>query len=72
MSTRPVEGEHKWADDGLGLGSYPKLPDISAQTKAPLGWWDIQERRNFGDTVRCQIFCNLCLVYYKAFPLFKS
>jgi hypothetical protein len=42
----------EWPDDGLGLGSYPKLPDISAQTKAPHGWWDIQERRNFGDTVR--------------------
>ncbi|CAB4031554.1 NADH dehydrogenase [ubiquinone] 1 beta subcomplex subunit 8, mitochondrial-like [Paramuricea clavata] len=41
----------EWPDDGLGLGSYPNLPDISAQTKAPHGWWDIQERRNFGDTL---------------------
>ena len=44
----------EWPDDGLGLGSYPKLPDISAQTKEPFGWWDIQERRNFGDTVSQQ------------------
>ena len=33
------------------LGDYPQLPDISRQTRSPTGWWDIQNRRNFGETV---------------------
>ncbi|XP_046845248.1 NADH dehydrogenase [ubiquinone] 1 beta subcomplex subunit 8, mitochondrial-like [Xenia sp. Carnegie-2017] len=44
-------GRSDWPDDGLGLGNYPKLPDISSQTRAPHGWWDVQEKRNFGDTL---------------------
>ena len=47
-----TEEQSEWPDDGLGLGSYPKLPNISAQIKPPNGWWDMQERRNYGDTVR--------------------
>ncbi|CAB4031553.1 NADH dehydrogenase [ubiquinone] 1 beta subcomplex subunit 8, mitochondrial-like, partial [Paramuricea clavata] len=41
----------EWPDDGLGLDSYANLSDVSAQTKAPNGSWDTQERRNFGDTL---------------------
>ena len=44
---KQVEGERD-----PQLGDYPHLPDVSRQTLPPLGWWDTQMRRNFGDTVR--------------------
>ena len=40
------------------LNGYPQLPDVSRQTLPPRGWWDIQMRRNLGDTV--------CLSLYRA------
>ena len=33
------------------LNGYPQLPDVSRQRLPPKGWWDIQMRRNVGDTV---------------------
>ena len=33
------------------LGSYPQLPNESNQRRPALGWWDMQYRRNFGETV---------------------
>jgi hypothetical protein len=33
------------------LNGYPQLPNESRQSLSPYGWWDIQMRRNFGDTV---------------------
>lgn len=37
-------------DDGSGNGDYPKLPDISFETKDPYYPWDCPEhRRNFGE-----------------------
>ena len=33
------------------LDGYPQLPDTSRQSLPPRGWWDMQMRRNFGDTV---------------------
>jgi hypothetical protein len=33
------------------LNGYPQLPAISRQSLPAKGWWDIQMRRNLGDTV---------------------
>ena len=33
------------------LDGYPQLPNESRQSLPPQGWWDIQMRRNYGDTV---------------------
>ncbi|KAI0322753.1 Ndufb8, NADH dehydrogenase 19kDa subunit [Amylostereum chailletii] len=33
------------------LNGYPQLPDVSRQTLPPKGWWDMQMRRNIGDTL---------------------
>lgn len=33
------------------IGDYPNLPRYSAQTRGPYGWWDPQDKRNFGETV---------------------
>ncbi|KAG8726767.1 hypothetical protein FRC12_023101 [Ceratobasidium sp. 428] len=33
------------------LGEYPQLPAISAQRRPPKGWWNEQERRNFGEAI---------------------
>jgi hypothetical protein len=32
------------------LGNYPQLPNESNQRRPALGWWDMQYRRNFGET----------------------
>jgi hypothetical protein len=34
------------------VDGYPELPYVSLQRRVPKGWWDNQERRNFGETVR--------------------
>lgn len=44
----------EWKDDGYALGDYPNLPDISYQRRQHKGWWDPQERRNFGEPVSVQ------------------
>ncbi|KAI9639762.1 uncharacterized protein MKK02DRAFT_40087 [Dioszegia hungarica] len=31
------------------LNGYPQLPYVSLQTREPFGWWDRQERKNFGE-----------------------
>lgn len=33
------------------IGDYPNLPRYSTQTRGPYGWWDPQDKRNFGETV---------------------
>ncbi|GFZ43895.1 hypothetical protein JCM24511_01615 [Saitozyma sp. JCM 24511] len=33
------------------LNGYPQLPYVSLQTREPFGWWDQQERKNFGEVV---------------------
>ncbi|KAI7898383.1 uncharacterized protein BX663DRAFT_525119 [Cokeromyces recurvatus] len=33
------------------IGDYPNLPRKSAQARGPYGWWDPQDKRNFGETV---------------------
>ncbi|KAG8685443.1 hypothetical protein FRC08_013104 [Ceratobasidium sp. 394] len=45
----PVEFKQPKGDPQLG--EYPQLPPISAQRRPPKGWWNEQERRNFGETV---------------------
>jgi len=48
---RPDEYE-PYPDDGTGLGDYPKLPLISADSKDPYYDYDYPEhRRNFGEPV---------------------
>src|SRR5580693_3110893 len=37
------------------LNGYPQLSDVSRQSLPARGWWDIQMRRNFGDTA-CPFF----------------
>ncbi|XP_013924524.1 PREDICTED: NADH dehydrogenase [ubiquinone] 1 beta subcomplex subunit 8, mitochondrial [Thamnophis sirtalis] len=45
-----LEDYKTYADDGLGYGDYPKLPDQSAQERDPWYQWDYPElRRNFGE-----------------------
>lgn len=45
----PVEFKQPKVDPQLG--DYPQLPPISAQRRPAKGWWNNQERRNFGETV---------------------
>lgn len=33
------------------MNGYPQLPNESLQNRYPFGWWDIQERKNFGEVV---------------------
>ncbi|WWC70070.1 uncharacterized protein I206_104016 [Kwoniella pini CBS 10737] len=33
------------------LNGYPQLPNISNQQREPFGWWDRQERKNFGEVM---------------------
>jgi hypothetical protein len=33
------------------LNGYPELPNVSKQRLPPTGWWDQQNRRDFGETV---------------------
>lgn len=41
-----------YPDDGLGLGDYPKLPDISGDSKDSFYPWDFPElKRNFNEPV---------------------
>lgn len=44
IASKPHEKDPQLAD-------YPQLPWISNQSLPPRGWWDTQERRNFGDPV---------------------
>uniref|UniRef100_A0A7N5J8G7 NADH dehydrogenase [ubiquinone] 1 beta subcomplex subunit 8, mitochondrial n=1 Tax=Ailuropoda melanoleuca TaxID=9646 RepID=A0A7N5J8G7_AILME len=45
-----LEDYKTYADDGMGYGDYPKLPDQSAQERNPWYEWDYPElRRNFGE-----------------------
>lgn len=46
----PVEFSEGTADPQLN--GYPQLPVSSAQRLPAKGWWDVQDRRNFGDFVQ--------------------
>lgn len=50
--TRMTKGS--WADSTVN--GYPQLPYVSLQQREPFGWWDQQERKNFGEVVR--IMCT--------------
>lgn len=41
--------EYKPQEKDPQLGDYPQLPFISTQLRSPLGWWDLQMRRNYGE-----------------------
>ncbi|KAG8716396.1 hypothetical protein FRC11_013379 [Ceratobasidium sp. 423] len=43
--------EFKQPKNDPQLGDYPQLPPISLQRRPAKGWWNAQERRNFGETV---------------------
>ncbi|CAE6426910.1 unnamed protein product [Rhizoctonia solani] len=45
----PVEFEQPKNDPQLG--DYPQIPPISVQRRPAKGWWNLQERRNFGETL---------------------
>ncbi|GAA5892798.1 hypothetical protein JCM5296_006009 [Sporobolomyces johnsonii] len=38
-------------EPALAAMGYPKLPEQSRQLRSPRGWWDNQERVNFGEPV---------------------
>eukprot|EP00048_Salpingoeca_helianthica_P014879 m.224007 g.224007 ORF g.224007 m.224007 type:complete len:121 (+) comp16376_c0_seq1:1-363(+) len=38
-------------EDIRQIGNYPDFPAVSSQVKSPHGFWDPQDRRNFGDKV---------------------
>ncbi|XP_065353668.1 NADH dehydrogenase [ubiquinone] 1 beta subcomplex subunit 8, mitochondrial [Cloeon dipterum] len=41
-----------YPDESYGMGDYPKLPDISGESRDPYYNWDFPEhKRNFGDPV---------------------
>jgi NADH dehydrogenase (ubiquinone) 1 beta subcomplex subunit 8 len=33
------------------IGDYPNLPRMTTQVRGPYGWWDPQDKRNFGEDV---------------------
>lgn len=44
-----------YPDDGLGHGDYPKLPDVSTESRDPYYPWDFPEyKRNFNDPMHVQ------------------
>lgn len=47
------EDEYRpFPDDGLGLGDYPDIPLVSAESRDPFIPWDYPEhRRNFGEPI---------------------
>ncbi|KAJ1655752.1 hypothetical protein IWQ61_004552 [Dispira simplex] len=44
----------RWVDPDPQIDDYPNLPHVSTYEKPPLGWDNMQDRRNFGDTVQEQ------------------
>lgn len=57
-----------WEDDGYALGDYPNLPDISYQRRQHKGWWDPQERRNYGEPVSVKSLMILSSQYCTISP----
>ncbi|CAE7219686.1 unnamed protein product [Rhizoctonia solani] len=43
--------EFKQPENDPQLGDYPRIPPISLQRRPAKGWWNQQERRNFGEAV---------------------
>lgn len=45
-----------YPDDGLGHGDYPKLPDMSVESRDPFYPWDFPEhKRNFGEPIHVDV-----------------
>lgn len=52
----PIEQYETYADDGMGYGDYPKLPEISVERRDINYPWDFPEhRRNFNDPIHANI-----------------
>ncbi|PVU98365.1 hypothetical protein BB559_001645 [Furculomyces boomerangus] len=47
----PRYKEKYYVDPDPQAGDYPNLPWIKSEEKTPYGWWDRQNRRNFGEPV---------------------
>jgi NADH-ubiquinone oxidoreductase ASHI subunit (CI-ASHI or NDUFB8) len=47
----PIEYDPRPREPDPQLNGYPELPYVNLQHRPPKGWWDIQGRRNFGETV---------------------
>jgi hypothetical protein len=43
-------------EDIRQIGNYPDFPAVSSQVKSPHGFWDPQDRRNFGDKVPLHVY----------------
>ncbi|CAE6449221.1 unnamed protein product [Rhizoctonia solani] len=43
--------EFKQPKNDPQLGDYPQIPPVSLQRRPAKGWWNQQERRNFGETL---------------------
>ncbi|RUS31088.1 hypothetical protein BC938DRAFT_478488 [Jimgerdemannia flammicorona] len=51
LAVRPQSTQPRVKYDDPQIGDYPNLPWVNAQTRAPSGWFDNQDRRNFGETI---------------------
>ncbi|KAJ1846303.1 hypothetical protein H4S02_005768 [Coemansia sp. RSA 2611] len=46
----PAKYKHQpYLDPDPQIGDYPNLPHIKSESRPQLGWWDRQNRRNFGE-----------------------
>ncbi|KAJ2454646.1 hypothetical protein EV183_001394 [Coemansia sp. RSA 2336] len=43
-----------YVDPDPQIGDYPNLPQIKSEERPQLGWWDRQNRRNFGEPIHEQ------------------
>jgi hypothetical protein len=51
----PIEQYEPYPDDGLGFGDYPKLPNVSVDTRDPFYPYDYPEfKRNFQDPLHAE------------------
>ncbi|CAE6413200.1 hypothetical protein ACGC1H_002955 [Rhizoctonia solani] len=51
MRTYATPVEFKQPKNDPQLGDYPQIPAVSLQRRPAKGWWNQQERRNFGETL---------------------
>ncbi|KAJ2338388.1 hypothetical protein IWW50_006385 [Coemansia erecta] len=54
LTTSAVVAKHKaqhYVDPDPQIGDYPNLPHIKSEERPQLGWWDRQNRRNFGEPI---------------------
>ncbi|KAJ2082023.1 hypothetical protein H4R24_001882 [Coemansia sp. RSA 988] len=51
---RFVSSQYKkkhYVDPDPQIGDYPNLPQVFSESRSERGWWDRQNRRNFGETI---------------------